>query len=290
MTVMHPPDGVERFGRRLKMEYVGMASVFLTIWLVHFRDPAALLATFFLFVGLKKKTRDHLVTSLLMFAAAALAVPAVHDAAFGIPLALFAALACALEGWIEKRPIRIVAVPILLGLLPLATPLWPLGLVFAAAYVLAPAAVMSGSKRTLVLHVAAGALLALATALAVGGGAELAVIAPSSTLRTLTVAIAVPTLVALVAFRRELVAPHRVNAILTGALAPWDARAAALFGLAATIVLAATLFRQSVWSSQLRPHFRRAEWYYFWVILAVALGLLLRYGHEPALFRVVSEH
>ena len=47
----------------------------------------------------------------------------------------------------------------------------------------------------------------------------------------------------------------------------------AVFAIASTIVLAATVFRQSVESNQLRPHFKRAEWYYFWVILAVALGL-----------------
>jgi hypothetical protein len=67
---------VERFGRRIKVEYLGMASVYSIIALLFFGDfPSwfetflATLGAFFLFLELKKKTGDHLVGSLVLFAA-----------------------------------------------------------------------------------------------------------------------------------------------------------------------------------------------------------------------------
>ncbi|MCJ7753750.1 MAG: hypothetical protein MUP13_04235, partial [Thermoanaerobaculales bacterium] len=56
---------VEVRGRRLKMEYIGMASVFTVIaFLIYGGRPwsvsiPATLGSFFLFLGLKKKNRDH---------------------------------------------------------------------------------------------------------------------------------------------------------------------------------------------------------------------------------------
>lgn len=268
------PDGVERFGRRFKMEYVGMASVFLTIWLLNFQNVAAILAMFFLFVALKKKTRDHLVTSLLMFAAATLAVPAVSRSAWALPFALFAMLAWALEGWIEKRPGRIVAVPFVLGGLAASTPFWPLGIVFAGAYLLEPRPDAPHLTRRLALLVASGAVLA-AVAAAAFPPHDLVPMPPDPLSLAIWLAVAAPAAFALALFWRSLAMPHRVNALVTLALAPFDERMIAVFGIAGTIVLAATVFRQSVESTQLRPHFKRAEWYYFWVILAVAVGLLV---------------
>ena len=273
----HVPDGVERFGRRMKMEYVGMASVFLTIWLLHFESVVALAAMFFLFVALKKKTRDHLVTSFLMFAAAALAVPAVRSTGKGgLTFALFAMLAWALEGWIEKRPGRIVTIPLVLGALGATTALWPAGLFFAGTYLLQPRPDAPKLRRRLALLEGLGVVLAVAAAIgvfAIGRSETAAWRTPAPLHLALFAAIAAPTVLALVLFWRTLAAPHRWNALLSGALAPFDDRMVAVFAIAGTIVLAATVFRQSVDSTQLRPHFKRAEWYYFWVILAVALGL-----------------
>jgi hypothetical protein len=273
----HVPDGVERFGRRMKMEYVGMASVFLTIWFLHFQDLAALAAMFFLFVALKKKTRDHLVTSFLMFAAAALAVPAVRTTGSGgLTFALFAMLAWALEGWLEKRPGRIVTIPFVLGALGATTPAWPVAVFFSGAYLLEPRPDAPHLRRRLAWLQAAGLVLALGAAFFVarpGVVAPLASAPPTPRHLAIVAAVAAPAALALAVFWRSLAAPHRWNALLSGALAPFDHGMVAVFAIAATIVLAATVFRQSVDSPLLRPHFKRAEWYYFWAILAVALGL-----------------
>ncbi len=58
----YEPGPVERYGRRLKMEYIGMASVFVVIALLIYggspwlRTVVATTGSFFLFLGLKKKT------------------------------------------------------------------------------------------------------------------------------------------------------------------------------------------------------------------------------------------
>ena len=270
----YAPDGVERFGRKFKMEYVGMASVFLTIWLLAFANIAAILAMFFLFVALKKKTRDHLVTSFLMFAAAALAVPAVLARGWGLPFALFAMLAWALEGWLEKRPGRIVTIPFVLAALGACTPFWPLGLLFVGAYLLQPRPDAPHLARRLALLAAVGAVATVAAA-AAAAAPGLVREAPGPLSLVIWLGVAGPAALALALFWRSLAVPHRINALVTGILAPLDERMIAVFGIAGTIVLAATVFRQSVESTQLRPHFKRAEWYYFWVILAVAVGLLV---------------
>jgi hypothetical protein len=268
----YAPDAIERLGRRLKMEYVGMASVFLTIWLLHFQDVAALAAMFFLFVALKKKTRDHLVTSFLMFAAAALAVPAV-ESGWGAPVALFAMLAWALEGWLEKRPGRIVTIPLVLAVLASTTVFWSVGVLFAGAYLLQPRPEAPRLWKRLAILEGVGVVLTVAAWITFAKSEAMAWQTPSHLHLALWLTVATPAALALVVFWRSLAVPHRVNAIVTGALAPFDERMIAVFAIASTIVLAATVFRQSVESTQLRPHFKRAEWYYFWVILAVALGL-----------------
>jgi len=259
------------------MEYVGMASVFLTIWLLHFESVVALAAMFFLFVALKKKTRDHLVTSFLMFAAAALAVPAVRSTGKGgLIFALFAMLAWALEGWLEKRPGRIVTIPFVLGALGATTPAWPVAVLFSGAYLLEPRPDAPHLRRRLAWLEAAGLVLALGAAFFVarsGVAAPLIPTPPTPRHLAIVAAVAAPAAMALVVFWRSLAAPHRWNALISGALAPFDHGMVAVFAISATIVLAATVFRQSVDSPVLRPHFKRAEWYYFWAILAVALGL-----------------
>ncbi|MCU0255055.1 MAG: hypothetical protein MUE47_11045, partial [Acidobacteria bacterium] len=91
----------------------------------------------------------------------------------------------------------------------------------------------------------------------------------------LLAALAVPVLLCLVFYWRDLAWPHRVNGLLFAAIAPVGIRGLAMFGIAGTIVLAATVFRQSADSLRWRSAFKHAEWYYFWVILAVVVGLVL---------------
>src|SRR4030042_3460322 len=87
---------VERFGRRIKVEYLGMASVYSIIALLFFGDFSswyktilATLGAFFLFLGLKKKTEDHLVGSLVLFAAVSVAKGPIGLSEWVIPYLLF---------------------------------------------------------------------------------------------------------------------------------------------------------------------------------------------------------
>jgi hypothetical protein len=73
----------------------------------------------------------------------------------------------------------------------------------------------------------------------------------------------------------KLTPRHRLNAPVLGALAAFDRRVAALFGMAAVVLLAATVFARSIDSDRWRPLFKKAEWYFFWVVLATAVGLAL---------------
>ncbi len=91
-------DWMERTGRKLKMEYVGMGSVFTVIFKTAFvnlprasQSAIATIGTLFLFMGLKKKTRDHISCSLLLFLAAALAGPGVTTGVWFVPYVLFGA-------------------------------------------------------------------------------------------------------------------------------------------------------------------------------------------------------
>lgn len=279
------PDAVERTGRRMKMEYVGMGSVFLFIWLVDFSgvphwsySALATAGTVFLFMGLKKKTRDHLVTSFLLFAAAALAEPSVTVELWAMPYALFGACTWAMEGYLEKRRNRILALPAVIGGFAWTGPLWLFAFAFVAAYLLEPRDDLPGLRRKLSWLVAASAAMGLAvTAVApwrgnTGGWAPRA---PDGWELWLAAAVALSVVFSLVAYWRRLAWPHRVNGVLFTLLAPLDERFIAMFGTAGAIVLAATVFRQSTDSDRWRGAFRHAEWYFFPAILAVSVGLLV---------------
>ena len=86
---------VEVYGRKLKMEYVGMASVFTVIAFLIYDGPPwavsipATFGSFFLFLGLKKKNRDHLMCSFLLFLAATVARSAVVGLGWAVPMLLF---------------------------------------------------------------------------------------------------------------------------------------------------------------------------------------------------------
>ena len=151
----YTPDAVERIGRRMKMEYVGMASVFAVIALLIFgalapwQRVAATAGTVFLFLGLKKKTRDHLCVSFLLFAAAAVAREPLRLAEWAVPYLLLGACVYALEGYLEKRRGRIYLLPLIFGLWSWVDFSWLLGLVFVAFYLADPRAELPGSRRRL---------------------------------------------------------------------------------------------------------------------------------------------
>jgi len=266
------------------MEYVGMASVFTVILLAIFAPLGAwtprLFATagmFFLFVGIKKKTRDHLSASFLLFAVAAVASAPLRDAGWAVPFALFTASLAALEGYLEKRQEQIFALPVLFffwGRLD-ATPL--LGLVFAALYLLLPWSERPALRPRLLALWATSVVAALAGAwIRIGGPSTEALLprtylAPTRPELLWFALLGVPALAATLAYWRRLKAPHRWAPLVFLALAPFDERALAAAAAVSAVVLSATILRLSIDSDRWRPLFKHAEWHFFWWVLAAAL-------------------
>lgn len=277
----YAPDWAERTGRKLKMEYVGMGSVFAVICCtafghLAFRPQAAIATagTLLLFMGLKKKTRDHIAASLLLFIAAALAGTGVTNRLWFVPYALFGACVWAMEGYLEKRRNRIFALPIVLGGFAAMSHGWVLALAFVAAYLLEPRPDVPGIRKKLAAIVAASALVGAGVAAYVssqGGGIAPALERPTGGLLVLYAAIALVSLACLGFYWNRLARPHRVNAILFGLLAPFDARIVALFGMASMVLLSATIFKNGVDSDRLRPITRHAEWYFFPAVFMAAI-------------------
>ncbi|MFQ5766828.1 MAG: hypothetical protein ACE5ID_02455, partial [Acidobacteriota bacterium] len=273
----YAPDAVERIGRRLKMEYVGMASVFAVIFFL-FRQAgapaAATLGLFFLFLGLKKKTRDHLSASFLMFVSTLAARGPVAQAEWAGPFILAGLGLAVAEGFLEKRPVRIYLLPPLFWLWGMLEVSWVAGWLLVAVYLLHP-----WSENPKVAPRLAG-LLSLSAALGLLGAlwpVETLVAwwprprpgwIPLSRPEGISLSLlAAPTLLLLLLHWRRLNIPHRMIVLLTGLAAPLDLRFAALFALEAPVLLSASLFRQSVDSARLRPLFKHAEWYFFWLVL-----------------------
>ena len=281
----YAPDWMERTGRKLKMEYVGMGSVFAVIFKTAFvhlprasQSAIATIGTLFLFMGLKKKTRDHISCSLLLFIAAALAGPGVTTGLWFVPYALFGACVWAMEGYLEKRRTRIYALPLVLGGFAAISPGWVLGLAFVTAYLLEPRPLLPGLRKRLALLVVVSAVVAAVVAayvLSRGGGYALAVVRPASGLLVLYASIAVVSVACLAFYWSRLAWPHRVNAILFGVLAPFDARIVALFGMASMVLLSATIFRHGIDSDRLRPYTKHAEWYFFPLVFAAAFWVVV---------------
>lgn len=275
------PDAFELFGRKLKMEYVGMGSVFTVIYQLAFGNLAdglqpaiATLGTLLLFMGLKKKTRDHIAASFLLFTAAALAAAGVTEGSWWLPYALFGAYAWAMEGYLEKRRARIYALPVIMGGFALASPFWPLGLAYVSSYLLEPRPDAPGIRRKLGLIVALSAVLSAVLAgfaSSRGAARSLTLDPPTGSLLALYAVVAVICVVCLGVYWTRLTVPHRLNAIFFGALAPLDKRILALFGMAAVLLLSATVFRHGIDSDRLRPMVKHAEWYFFPLVFVVAL-------------------
>ncbi len=280
---------VEVWGRRLKMEYIGMASVFTVIaFLIYDGRPwsvsiPATLGSFFLFLGLKKKNRDHLMCSFLLFLAAALARPAVVGLGWAVPMLLFGATVFSLERYIEKRPKQAYGLPVVLAAWGWLNGFWLLGLLFAATYLLYPRTDRPEARKILVRVIPAAAVAgAITTAVRLFGanpptGYWPGALVPATGGWTMFLGGTIFVVVAVtLVYWARLIQPHRINSVLFAALAPWDVRLAALFGMVAAVLLAATVFRHSIDSDRARPFFKHAEWHFFYVVLALAIWAVIR--------------
>jgi hypothetical protein len=266
------------------MEYVGMASVFTVIAVLIYGDAPwahslpATLGSFFLFLGLKKKNRDHIMCSVLLFAAALLARPAVLGADWALPVLFFGATVFSLERYIEKRPQQVFGLPVVIAAWAWLDGSWVLGVLYTAPYLLEPRADRPDARTKLLWTVpaaaVAGASMSAARLLlgAPDGGYWPVSRIPVPASFDVEVAAAIALVVAVAGFYwKKLIPPHRINPLLLAALAPWDIRAVALFGMAGAVLMAATVFRRSIDSDRLRPVVKRAEWHFFWWVLALAV-------------------
>lgn len=282
---LYVPGPVERFGRKLKVEYLGMASVYSIIALFFFghlgswyKMILATMGAFFLFLGLKKKTEDHLVGSLVLFAAVSVAQIPIGVLEWVVPYLLFGLAVFIMEGYRERRPSRIYALPALFLGWSFADSSWWLGLVFTAWYLAFPRAEKPYLRRHLLYLVVFGLLLGfLAHALFYGSVRSSfqffqqgRVPVTGGTMAALA-AMGIPALLCLVVYWKKLTAPHRWNTLVFAFLAPWDGRLAALFAMVAAVLLCATVFRDSVDSPDLRPFFKHFEWHYFWYVFVLAM-------------------
>ena len=289
VLINYKPGPVEVWGRRMKMEYVGMASVFTVIAVLIYggqpwtRSLVAMMGSFFLFLGLKKKNRDHLMCSFLLFLAALLARPAVLAADWALPLLLFGATVFSLERYIEKRPSQVFVLPVVLAVWAWVDGFWVLGLLFAAAYLFEPRTDRPGWRAKLALTVLIAALAGgIAAAVRLMGSNAPDAYWPSARIAlgpthlVFAACLAVAVLAVLVTYWRRLIVPHRINPLVFAVLAPWDIRLTAMFGMVAAVVLAATIFRHSIDSDRMRPFFKHAEWHFFWWVLALAVWAVAR--------------
>ncbi len=284
----YEPGPVEVYGRRLKMEYIGMASVFTVIAVLIYggqpwqRSLVATLGSFFLFLGLKKKNRDHLMCSMLLFAAAVLARPAVLATDWALSLMLFGATVFSLERYLEKRPQQVYGLPVVFAVWGWFNGFWLLALVFAVMYLMYPRDDRPGARKILLRSVPAAAVagavttaLRLLTAPPAGGYWPTTRIGHDTTTLLVTAAAIAAVLVVTIAYWGRLIAPHRINPLLFAALAPWDVRLTGVFGMVAAVLMAATVFRHSIDSVRLRPFFKHAEWHFFYLVLALALWAVI---------------
>jgi hypothetical protein len=280
----YEPGPVEVYGRRLKMEYVGMASVFVVIAALIFggspwlRTLEATTGSFYLFLGLKKKNRDHLMCSMLLFGAALLARPAVLAADWALSLMLFGATVFSAERYLEKKPQQVVFLPAILGVWAWFDGYWLLGLAYAAAYILCPRSDRPGATKILVRSVIGGAAtgLIVTTVRLLGTGAPAnywigARVAPGHWFLLVVASVIVAVLVVFASYHRRLIMPHKINPLLFAALAPWDIRLTAMFAMVAAVLFSASIFKLSIDSDPLRPHIWHAEWHFFYLMLALAV-------------------
>ena len=283
------PGPVERFGRRIKLEYLGMAAVYAVIALLFFNQLHdwyqtlfATLGAFFLFLGLKKKTEDHLMGSLILFAATSLAHNLTSCPGWVVPYMLFGVAVFAMEGYLERRPVRIYALPVIFLIWAVVDSSWWLGLLFLAMYLFVPRSDKHQLRRRLAFIAILCVLLGVAarSVLFKSVGSSLwpfpqGHIPLDSVEVSMLLAMGIPALLCLATYWQKLAVPHRFNTLLFAFLAPWDGRITAIFGMQAAVLLSATVFRDSVDAPAWRPFFKHLEWHYFWYVFALAIGLCL---------------
>jgi hypothetical protein len=253
---------------------------------VWYKMILATVGAFFLFLGLKKKTEDHLVGSLVLFAAVSVAQAPIGISEWVVPYLLFGLAVFIMEGYRERKPTRIYALPALFVGWSLADSSWWLGLVFAAWYLAFPRTDKPHFRRYLCYMVILSLLLGFsAHALFYGSIGSSFQLLPQGqvpmdcTTMGALAAMGIPTLLCLVVYWKRLMAPHRWNTLFFAFLAPWDGRLAALFAMVAAVLLCATVFRDSVDSTDMRPFFKHFEWHYFWYVFVIAVwAYLSRWG------------
>ena len=266
-----------------------MASVFVIIAvLIYGGDPwlRTLFATtgsFFLFLGLKKKNRDHLMCSMHLFGAALLSRAAVFEADWALPLLLFGATVFSAERYLEKKPQQVAFLPVILGVWAWFDGFWLLGLVYTATYILCPRSDRPGATKILVRSVIGGAaaglivmavrLLGTSSPAGYWFGAR---IAPVNWLLVVVAAVIVAVIVVIAFYRRRLIVPHKINPLLFAALAPWDIRLTAMFAMVAAVLFSASIFKLSIDSDRIRPYIWHAEWHYFYLVTALAIWAIFR--------------
>jgi hypothetical protein len=285
----YEPGPVERYGRRLKMGYVGMASVFVVIAVVilgglpWLRSLGATTGSFFLFLGLKKKNRDHLMCSIHLFGAALLARPAVFHADWALPLLLFGATVFSAERYLEKKPLQVAFLPVILGVWAWFDGFWLLGLAYSAAYILCPRPDRPGATKILVRSVICGAAAGLiVSAIRLLGPVKPAdywltpLVTPGQTQLVVVGGLVIAVLIVIAFYWRRLIVPHRVNPLLFAVVAPWDIRLTAMFAMVAAVLFSASIFKLSIDSDRIRPYIWHVEWHYFYLVTALAIWAVLR--------------
>ena len=213
-----------------------MASVYSIIALLFsgnlpswFETFLATLGAFFLFLGLKKKTEDHLVGSLVLFAAVSLALGPIGFSEWVVPYLLFGLTVFIMEGYRERRPTRIYALPAVFLGWSLVDSSWWLGLVFAALYLGFPRTEKPQFRRLLCYLLIAGLLLGFSVHAIIDRSVLSALrfypeghVSLGRTELEVLAAIGIPTLLCLALYWRKLVAPHRWNTLLFAFLAVQD--------------------------------------------------------------------
>jgi hypothetical protein len=266
-----------------------MASVYAVIALLFFNQLPdwnqtlfATLGAFFLFLGLKKKTEDHLMGSLILFAAMSLAHNLTCCPGWVVPYMLFGAVVFTMEGYLERRPVRIYALPVIFLIWAVADSSWWLGLLFLAMYLFVRRSDRPQFRPRLAFIASLSVLLGFAAHSVLFKSVSSSLwpfpqghIPLDSVEVSLFLAMGIPALLCLATYWQKLAVPHRFNTLLFAFLAPWDGRITAMFGMQAAVLLAATVFKDSVAAPAWRPFFKHFEWHYFWYVFALAIGLCL---------------
>jgi len=288
----YQPDFFEIYGRRLKIEYLGMASVYTIIALYFFQRPVpalsqsiiAALGSFFLFLGLKKKTKDHFSGSLILFTSVAIGWAPIVLTGWALQYLMFGFAVFAMEGYLEKRQYRIYLLPALFFFWAYKDISWLLGFLFVAIYLTHPWTEKPGLRRRLMLLVIISLIIGIGTSIFRYKTADayalyslqygMLSVWPLSLY--FLILMYMLTLAGIIMFMRKAVLPHRLNIIIFCAFSGLDGRLAAIYSMVAAVFLSATLFRDSFYSDRYRSYFKHAEWYYFWVVFALAVYVVFK--------------